>query len=302
MFDPNINAEQLEQIKNNLQACSDWFHVTFSQPYTVEEMTETLAYYLNAHLYYYSNLPGQVSEKQQRIFKISDRFGAEHFKLTREFKIQLVTAADKKSLLLGEIARYEHPFIFYKMGHYANETVDIVIPHIMDTLAENHSPYFEYLFDDNLDFHRGNSGESVFELFRDAKYLQYLRQELTDFENKDQENTAQDEGNASGSLFHSFAEVFKNRADYSKIVEYLKSIYILNDEGFFVDRPGNKKFIVAAIKVLRKKDRLKPIYDFELSPLIAHHFKISSLSASYLSKNLQGMDELTEEMMRDLHL
>lgn len=292
MFNPGLTPEYLEQIKTNLQACRDWFHSTFSQPYTVEEMTETLAYYLNAHLYYYSNKTGLAPEKQQRIFRIINCLESNHFKLTQEMKIRLATTSDKKSLLQGEIARYEHPFLFYKMGHYANETVDIVIPHIMDTLAENHSPYFEFVFDDNLEV----IGSEILDFFISVYFLQYSRRELVAIEagGKKKERPT--------PHFDCFEDLFKVKDDFPKLVTYLKSIFVLDDEGQFIESSGNKKYLAILLEVLRKKSKIKPISDIDAAPLIKKKFGIASFSSTYMGKYFPGREELIEEIMKDLRL
>lgn len=293
MSDSKITRKHLKEIQRNLKTCRKWLHQTFEQPYTVEEMTKTLAYYLNAHLHYYSNLPGQVAEKQQRIFKIQDRLIADHSNRTRDLKIALATSSDKKSLLRGEIAKYDHPYLYYKQGQYYKNEFTMVIPHVIDMLAEGHSPYFEFVFDENLEL----KNRDVYDFFSDLYFLEFLRQELADIENKEK---AELSGYPPLYQYNSFEDLFEVNEDFKKVVDYLKSINVLNENGAFINKSGNKKYLAILPHVLRKKPRMRPFSDIEAASLMKGQFKMQSLSTDYLSKDFPNRAELVEEMVKCL--
>lgn len=296
MPDQDFIPEYLEQIKNNLQACRDWLHQTLEQPYTVAEMTSTLEYYLNEHLRYYSNKPGQVPEKQQRIFKIDDRLKGDLFRRTHDFHVALAPTVDKAGMIRAEIARYEHPYLYHMEGIYFRpNAISIVIPHVIDTLSESHSPYFEYFFDGDLN----PKYPGYFDFFSDVYFLEFLRRELIQIVEQGKRKKKQSH---LSPQYASFESVFKAPADFQKVVEYLKSINILDEIGEYIEASGNKKYLAVLIQVLRQKSKIIPILDNEAARLMKDQFKVQSLSSDYLSKDFPNREALIEEMMKDLRL
>lgn len=289
-----ITPEYLEQIKNKLQACRDWLHQTLEQPYTVEEMTSTLEYYLNEHLRYYSNKPGQVAEKQQRIFKIDDRLKGDLFRRTQDFHVALAATVDKAGMIRAEIARYEHTYLYHMEGIYFRPTViSIVIPYVIDTLTESHSPYFEFFFDDDLN----PKDPAYFDFFSDVYFLEFLRRELIQIVEQGKRKKKQSH---LSPQYASFESVFKAPADFQKVVEYLKSVFVLNSNGTYIEASRNKKYFAVLPEVLRIKFKIKTVSNEEVARLMKEQFRLKSLSVDYLSRNFLGRDELIEEILKDL--
>ncbi len=259
-------------------------------------MTSKLEYYLNAHLYYYSNKPGQVPEKQQRIFKIDDRLKGDLFRRTQDFYVALPATADKAGMIRAEIARYEHPYLYHMEGIYFKSTaISIVIPHVIDTLVERHSPYFEYFFDNDLN----PKDPAYFDFFSDVYFLEFLRRELIQIVEQGKRKKKQSH---LSPQYASFESVFKDPADFQKVVEYMKSINILDEVGEYIEASGNKKYLAVLINVLRQKSKIIPVLDNEAARLMKDQFKVQSLSNDYLSKHFPNREVLIEEMMKDLRL
>lgn len=283
-----------------MAAYRQWFHRTLQQPYTIEQMTAMLELYLISHFRYYSNLPGQVREKQQRIFKIQRRLEAEHFLRTEEFKVRLAMTVDKVSLLRGEIVRYEHPFSYDLKGIYhkvseEKKGFEMKIPTAISTLSESDRPYFEFFFDDNLEPYT----PELYEFFSDVYYLQFLRRELATIEASEKDERHKEKPSPP---FHSFEQLFKVPEDFQKVIAYLKSIDILDDEGKVIEASGRKKYLAVLIEVLRKKSKIKPVTDEDAASLMRKEFGAPSFSSTYMGKYFSGREELIEEIMRDLRL
>ncbi len=310
MIDFSVTIEKLEETQNKLKLCREWFQSTLHQAYTVEEMSNALEYYWNNHLYYYSNKPRQVPDKQQRIFKIENNFNADHARKTKDFNIQLAVAENKLDTVKAEIALYKHPFQYYMQGRYYHtcrsdgKELAVVIANVMDTLKEGHSPYFEFFFDDDLQPVESNYGQDLYDFFCDVHFLQFLRRTLASIQTN---GTEDGHGKAPGKnkitepLFNSFEELFKEPSDYKKVLTYCESIFVLAGDGTFIDLTGNKKYFAVLPKVLKAKKKIKPIKDSEMAHLMGEAFKMH-ISASYFTKEFIGRDEVFEEMMKGLQL
>jgi len=292
--------EDLVSVRSAMDNYQAWFQHTLEQPYTVAEMVANLHHYLNLHFWYFGNNPAQLPEKMQRIFSIENRLVQDFFSRTQVFSAGLAIAENKSDKLKAEIAFYEHPFLFYMQGRYYNNGFEMVIPTAMMMLAENHSPYFEFVFDEDMAIKKESGGQDFFSFLSDVYYLQFLREALSNLEQTMDDGVMAFAGNMVAPKFDSFEDLFRVKEDFKKVVEYLKSGYLLDENGMFIEGSGNKKYFVVLVKVLRKTSKLKPVYDAEIAELLRRQFKISSLSPDYLSKSIIGGEELFEDMKRAL--
>ncbi|HOZ61879.1 MAG TPA: hypothetical protein PK914_07135 [Smithellaceae bacterium] len=292
--------EDLVSVRSAMDNYLAWFQQTLEQPYTVAEMVENLHHFLELHFWYYSNNPAQVPEKMQRIFAIENRLRQDFFSRTRVFSAGLAVAENKSDKLKSEIALYEYPFLFYMQGRYYNNGFEMVIPNAMMMLAGNNSPYFEFVFDENLEIKKENGIQDFWGFLSDVYYLQFLRESLSNLEQTKDDGEMAFAGNMVEPKFDSFEDTFKVKDDFKAITVYLENYLILDKEGVFIEKYGNKKYLTILISVLRSKFRLKPVADAEIAVLIRKQFKMNSFSPDSLSKNLGNHDELFAEMMREL--
>jgi hypothetical protein len=185
-------------------------------------------------------------------------------------------------------------------GRYCNNGFEMVIPNAMMMLAGNNSPYFEFVFDENLEIKTENGIQDFWGFLSDVYYLQFLRETLSNLEQTKDNGVMAFAGNMVAPRFDSFENTFKVKDDFKTITVYLENYLILDKEGVFIEKYGNKKYLTILVNVLRRKFRLKPVADAEIAVLIRKQFKMSSFSPDYLSKNLGNHDELFAEMMREL--
>lgn len=297
---PETTHEDLISVRSAMDNYLAWFQQTLEQPYTVSEMVANLYNYLCLHFWYYSNNPDQAPEKLHRIFAIENRLRQDFFSRTRVFSAGLAVAENKSDQLKSEIALYEYPFLFYMQGRYYNDGFEMVIPNTMMMLVEYHSPYFEFVFDEDMEIKKESGGEDFFRFLTDVYYLHFLYQTLANVESAKTGDVLAFAGNTVEPKFDSFEYLFKVKEDFKRVVEFLKSRYLLDENGAFVDLSGNKKFFAVLYEVLKNKSRLKPAYHAEVARLMKQQFNIPSLSTDYLSKDFSNRQELVEEMMRDL--
>lgn len=297
---PETTREDLISVRSAMDNYLAWFQQTLDQPYTVSEMVANLYNYLCLHFWYYSNNPAQAPEKLQRIFAIENRLRQDFFNRTRVFSAGLAVAENKSDQLKSEIAFYEYPFLFYMQGRYFNNGFEMVIPTAMIMLVENRSPYFEFVFDEDMEIKKESGGEDFFRFLTDVYYLHFLYQTLANVESAKTGDVLAFAGNTVAPKFDSFEDLFKVKEDFKRVVEFLKSRYLLDENGAFVDISGNKKFFAVLYEVLKNKSRLKPAYHAEVARLMKQQFAIPSLSTDYLSKDFSNRQELVEEMMHDL--
>ena len=292
--------EDLVSVRLAMDNYLAWFQQTLEQRYTVAEMVENLHHFLDLHFWYYSNNPAQLPEKMQRIFAIENRLRQDFFSRTRAFSAELDVAENKSDKLKSEIAFYEYPFLFYMQGRYYNNGFEMVIPNAMMMLAGNNSPYFEFVFDENLEIKKEDIGQDFFDFVSDVYYLQFLQQTLANVDLAVSDDVTSFAGNMVAPKFDSFEDTFKVKDDFKAITVYLENYLILDKEGVFIEKYGNKKYLTILISVLRRKFRLKPVADAEIAVLMRKQFKMNSFSPDSLSKNLGNHDELFAEMMREL--
>ncbi|MDO8366899.1 MAG: hypothetical protein Q7T20_08895 [Saprospiraceae bacterium] len=298
--------QEIENCSKEMLNCKKWLHSTLFTPYSIEQMTETLERYLNLHFWYYSISEHIQPEKRQRIRKISKRFVLNFFIQTRNFYTAFAASENNMAFVRSEIARLEYPFLFYQQGRYYNNGFEAVIPQAIDLLAEDRDPFFELVFDENIDFSNVGPSEDIFNFYSDIYYLQFLRGVWKNIEaylvGESNEPPVAYAGNIIAHRYDSFISLFKRTEDFDQVVLYLKSIDILDENAAFITGSGKKKYLAVLVQALQKKGKLKPVYNYEIARLMTMQFKIDSLSPDYISKDFPKRRDLLEEVMKDLVL
>lgn len=297
--DQDLTHEDLERIKDELQAFRTWLKTFSEHSCTIEELTESLASYLDAYLFYYSNKPGQVAEKQQRLFKIQSRLNTDLFERQKEFAAELASSEKKKELLKSAIARYEFPFIAHGIGIYYNGEVDLIISNVLGTmLSEGHSPYFEFVFDGNLVL----TNRGAYDFFLNVCFLTYLREELKkiapiDSADKQIHTSKSEPGKKIKKDVESFEDLFWDTNDMIITIRVMQRLRLLYDDESFVDVLNNRKKVVVLMDFLQKTPSPKIIKVKEslLARLLGERFNLS-ITERYLRERRSKSEEIVKDI------